>query len=432
MSEKLNASFSQNNSKNKEEYYDEFDGVKTSADRGVAVEFGIPLEIEDISSRKSNELEADSEQVTRNIAILEVSSTHDIKAEFTNGVKFEADPSTFAFAPLSKPVVKSEEAPPFPFYLQPAHTSFRSNKSLVNIRSELEKKFSECSVVFAPLDDACGYSCSALQKLSVVDIDVNIYEEENKTLLVEFRHLKGCRYAFSEVSELLANSLEVEFFGASSYSFSPPELKDDALPELPVLQRGESSELKCNDDVCDCKFAMDLLSSSSRHTLLQGLRATGVLVKQLADAMDSCKLCGACGAQHYNHEQLFAEGSHWMQLTHRVEELAKCDNEDDEVRTVAMSVLANIMSLQNICKRWLVSAIPTVVTGINDDLPHIRREALRSVDTMATRDKSLAAKLVRSGVVPSLELEANGGDDDQCPDVKMQQYAQEALRACRA
>jgi hypothetical protein len=44
----------------------------------------------------------------------------------------------------------------------------------------------------------------------------------------------------------------------------------------------------------------------------------------------------------------------------------------------------------------------------------------------------LAAKLVRAGVMESLELEAAGGASDQSPDIAMQTFAQEALEVCRA
>jgi len=390
------------------------------------------LDLSDISSRTSNEFEANAEEVTRNIATLNLSTLNEPESvEYQSryqGAGFEAHAGLFKSSQSSS-ATHAQSAPPLPFFLQPPRTSYRSNKTLEVLKSELEVAFSECSVAFTLGEKSCRYSCSALHTLTLIHLDVNIFYSED-SLLVEIHHISGCRYAFGEISDLLAASLNVKFADSSSaVPLAPPPIPD-SLPDLPVLNRASSSELKCNEEVCNCDYAMELLNSPTRSTILQGLRATGALVATLAAAMESCTHCGACGAHHYHHEKLFAEGGHWVPLANRIGELSQ--NDDDEIRTVAMGVVANISALKNVCCKWLESTIPTLVAGVADDLPHLRREAMRSVEAVATHDKKLAAKLVRSGVVPSLELEANGGEEDQSPDMAMQSLAQGALQACRA
>ena len=119
-----------------------------------------------------------------------------------------------------------------------------------------------------------------------------------------------------------------------------------------------------------------------------------------------------------------------LPLAERIHELSKHD--DDEVSTVAMGALANIATLDHVCGKWVEATIPTLVNSAKDDLPHRRREAIRAIRSVSTRDKTLAAKLVRAGVMESLELEAAGGASDQSPDIAMQTFAQEAIEACRA
>jgi hypothetical protein len=328
------------------------------------------------------------------------------------------------------------------------------------LQKNLEAGFTTSSVAFAASEtQPCAYDCSVVRELSVVEFEVRIFSTEEKpSHLVEVRHMRGCRYAFSEASTDLANVLKVTFVGMaknkSKLLSGPPPLPDSLL-ELPSLKRATSGPKEApsapvempplplclgdEDEVCTCAHVMMLLSAEASTTMrCQGCRAAGALASSLAETMGSCELKGSCGADHRNHHLLFAEGGSWVQIADRVAALAKVSageeetREEEECRTVAMAAVANISQLQHCCATWLSGAVKTVAAGAADDQPHIRREALRAAEALASRDKSLAAALVRAGVVPALELQAEGGTEDQSPDLAAQRFAQGALRACRA
>eukprot|EP00615_Pteridomonas_danica_P017090 CAMPEP_0114392126 /NCGR_PEP_ID=MMETSP0102-20121206/10574_1 /TAXON_ID=38822 ORGANISM="Pteridomonas danica, Strain PT" /NCGR_SAMPLE_ID=MMETSP0102 /ASSEMBLY_ACC=CAM_ASM_000212 /LENGTH=426 /DNA_ID=CAMNT_0001551169 /DNA_START=197 /DNA_END=1473 /DNA_ORIENTATION=+ len=412
-----------------DEDIDEFDGVKPNSVRCGAVqnppttEFGFPTNITDISPRASDEFEANAEEVTRHIAALDFapstqSSAFDsASSEFDVGATFSASQSLFATPNIEslniESLIGAVDTPPiFPFYLKPVPTSFRSNKSFTVLKPELENAFSECSVVYTQV--ACGYSCSAVQMLSYIEIDVKCFMDGDE-LLVEFRRLDGCRHAFSEISGRIANKLNVSFAchhdaPKKENNFCPPacslddSLLEDLSLEMPSLSRsfGHESDLLHED--------------ASKPSVLQGVRATGCLALEEID----CSMSTEC----------FSQGGDALPLAQTVTKLART-SDDDEVRSVAMAAVAQIATLEHVCGQWLEETIPTLVAGASDDFPHFRRESLRALHAISTRDKKLAAKLVRSGVVPSLELEANGGEEDQSPDMAMQSLAQGALQACR-
>jgi hypothetical protein len=414
----------------------QLDGVKTDKDRGVEVcnlvaDFGFPANIDDISVKNVNEFDPTGD-ITRNIACLDMSQPENAlrstPAEYEPGAMFQ--PSKALFEPEALSFASEEIVPPLPFFLQPARTSFRSQNNLSTLRSELEAAFAKCSVAFVQLETACGYSCSALRQSTVIKIDVNIFESDSD-LLVELRQVSGCRYAYSEVTSLLAEALQVAFAECMNcLPPCPPELTEEELANMPELKKTPSADSKCDDEVRTSEYAMQLIGEDvPRSTLVQGLRAVSTIIDSMSSTENTCALCGACGADHCNHESMFAKGGHGVRLAQRVAELA--GSSDEDVRSVAMAAVANIASLDNVCSKWMNQTIPTLVAGAQDDEPHVRREALRSIEALASKSEKMAAKLVRAGAVPTLELEANGGEDHQSPDLAMQAYAEGALAACR-
>jgi hypothetical protein len=371
----------------------------------LSADFGLPMNLGDISTRASDEFEAIGEEVTRNIAALEFNPGQQSVAfdatssEFEIGASFQANQSMFAPSPLKADVTMTD-APPLPFYITPAPTSFRTKNTLSSLRSELETAFAKCSVAFSQLDQGCGYTCSAFSMLSVIEIDVKIYNTAGE-LLVELRRMAGCRHAFGEVSDRLASTMNVCFVNKSP-CLRAPAFDDSLLADLDIPMPSLTRSL-------DHESSM-LSKDAPRDSFIQGARATGSLAK-----LDSLVQ--------------FSEGGEGITLAKRVAELTSSD--DDEVRTVAMAAVANVATLKNVCSKWLDETIPTLVAGAQDDLPHVRREALRAIHFISTNDKALAAKLVRAGAVPTLELEANGGEDHQSSDHAMQAYASGALLACR-
>jgi len=438
-------------------------------------DFGLPVDLEEISARNSDEFEATGE-VTRTVAALDLGPEKPLgfdpaSTEFdVNRVGFVASSALFASSEVQPKELAS--APPLPFFVRPVRTSFRSAAALETLQEDLEVGFAACSVAFSPSEtQPCAYDCSVVRELSVVEFEVRIFSTAEKPRhLVEIRHMRGCRYAFSEASTDLASQLKVAFVGVGACNksklLSGPPPFPDALLELPSLKRAtsgnapsdeDSAKLKAapedaaapppfplslgdEEEVCTCAHVMQLLSAEASSAMrCQGCRAAGSLAASLAETMGSCELQGSCGADHRNHHLLFAEGGSWVQIAERVAALAKPPaagveeaREEEECRTVAMAAVANISQLRHCCAAWLTEAVQTVVAGAADDQPHVRREALRAAEALASRDKELAAALVRAGVVPTLEFQAEGGDGDQSPDLEAQRFARGALRACRA
>ena len=367
-----------------------------------------------------------------------------------------------------------------PSYLRLAPTSFRTSAPLPKLLSALTAAFAATSVSAAPLEGcACAYECSAHELLSVVDFEVRVFACGPTEHAVEARRLDGCRYAFGGVASKLLRMAgcpagqEVPKRAA----FQPPTLSDEALLELPSLTRattgpaippkpagmgaGAPSDLNPPsppeplpleapaDLAATCAHVKSLLDPKkcSVSVLVQGARAAGALAASLADAMGTCPHRGACGADHRGHHLLFAEGGAWLGLADRVAQLShapapagSCEAEAAhwaELRSVAMAAVANVAALEHVCGGWLDKAVRVVAAGIkeegnNEDRPHHKREALRAAEAMAKRDKELAAKLVRAGVVPALEYEADGGEGGLAQDDAAQRYALGALEACRS
>lgn len=336
-----------------------------------------------------------------------------------------------------------------------------------------------CSVTYEPSEEQpCAYDCKVMRQFSLVEFELRIFGDA-KQHLVEVRHMRGCRYAFSEASEDLAKELKVSFPGAGKpLARAPPALNlADSLLNMPSLKRASSSDpsslnqtakenassfrsiaritdtqepaspgTACEmDETCTCAHVMRLLDAQASGAMrCQGCRAAGAMAQSLCENMQSCELKGVnCGADHKNHHLLFAQGGPWVEIAQRVASLAQGDavaegylleHEEEEVRAVAMAAVATISQLQHVCATWLSSAVAVAVLGCteSDASPHVKREALRATEALASRDKQLAIEVVKAGAVPALELEADGGAGGQPLDLAAQRFAQGALRACRA
>jgi hypothetical protein len=380
---------------------DELDGVDTNSSRST--DFGLPLEIKEIFPSPDQEFEASGEEKTRALTALDFRSQVDQtpEVEFDAGANFQASQSIFAPASLdSKQVLNTVSAPSLPSYLRPAKTSFRSVKPIAFLMPELEHAFELYSVNFmAGENGPCTYACSVMVLLAMVEFEVRIFAADCKEHLIEFRHLSGCRYAFSSSF----NNISQKFVEVSSVSthvpmkFAPLPFGDLEDLEMPSLAMSRNVDHEVNM----------IASTASFDSMLQGVRAVGSI-----------------------HD--IDMNGFGMPLAKRVTELASSKTESDELRGVAMGALANIASIENISLDWLNSSVDTVVAGVEDEQPHVRREAIRSLEIMSKRDSALAAKFVRAGVVPLLELEAEGGSEDAVKDIPAQQFAKGALAACRA
>lgn len=380
----------------------EFDGLEADMDRSAMVDFGLPLDLRDISPSpvSDSEFEASGEEKTRAIGALEFRSNTELSAnmEFDVGATFQASQSLFASTSVpSKDGKEVKVAPLFPFYLKAAKTSFTSGQSVPILMQELEHAFESFSVHYN-VDEKSPftYACSMLLQLALVEFEVRVFAMESQEHLVEFHHMSGCRYSFSDAYSKLS-----ETFGVTHVpmKLAPIVICDDF--DMPTLSPSPS---------CVIDHEMSLLSDGAGLDLkFQGARAVG----SSTDNVD-----------------MFIEDGFGMPLANRISELASSSNGNDELRSVCMGSVANLASMENVSMNWLNNTVDTVVAGVEDDHPHIRREALRSLETMSKRDSGIAAKFVRAGVVPLLEIEACG--NEEAKDIPAQKYARSALATCRA
>lgn len=393
----------------------EFDGVEPDdVHRSVVVGFGLPLDIRDISPTpsKDEEFEALGQPKTRALGALDcrLNTEHPTDIEFDIGANFQASQSLFAsrkrseFEPRVFP-----EAPLKPFHLKIEMTSFHSSKPLSLLIPELEDGFECFSVNYATDETPCIYSCSVLHQLALVEFQVRVFATQaNVDHLIEFRHLSGCRYSYSDVFKHLSEP----FVGSNS--------KSRMLKKLAPLTL-------CTED----ELAMPSLFSSSPSSVVDHEVS---LLSDEAGLISNIQGVRAVGCSQSNINM--CDGGFGVPLASRITELASSTNENDELRTVALGAIANMAATENISNAWLNNTVDTVVAGVEDDHPHIRREAMRSMESMAKKQgnagATFVAKFVRAGMIPLLEIEASGGVEGQGLDVPAQTYARGALEACRA
>jgi hypothetical protein len=388
-------------------YDDEFDGLKANEERSVRkvddekneTVYGLPLNIDSISP--IDEFDPTTKKVTRTME-LDIRPAEQQPVEFDAGASFAAESSLFALSspPSTSTVGVQEQAPPIPFYLKVSKTSFHSSKSISVLKPEIEQMFAKNAVKYSSEPNSpFFYDCSMVCLLSLIEFEVRIFSSDKKHL-VEFRHLSGCRYGFGEAYKTLAEPfVPVKSFAA----LKPPPLfldnVDDELSDLsmPTLQKSVDYEMSMLSDDKNVQAQMN------------GARVVGS-----ADDMD------------------FSDDGFGLPLANRLTELASSKTEDDELRVVAFGSIAKLTRVENISNDWLNGAVNTIVEAVGDDHPHIRRQALQSLETMAKRDNTLATKFVVAGVVPLLEHEEAGGSEDQSPDLVAQGFARQALLACRA
>jgi hypothetical protein len=192
---------------------------------GETTDFGIPLDIENIEVRNSDEFEASSQQITRS---LEIDSLP------TNGAELEFQPSfgsNFAAASSLFAVQKQSSAPVLPFYYKPCRTHYRSSLSLAILCNEVEEALSECNVEYTINEQQCIYTCS----MNNMEFVVRIFSSMS-SFLVEFQQVDGCRWAFSQLTSSFAKVAEIAWGANGSVKvaapFAPLLLDDLAMPQL--------------------------------------------------------------------------------------------------------------------------------------------------------------------------------------------------------
>jgi hypothetical protein len=313
-------------------------------------DFGIPLDINEIQS------EASSQEVTRSL----------IRNMFDPFIHDQNHN-------LMRTSLKNTTTPSvLPDYLEPSDTSFQTKKSLQSIQSEIKQLFIENDIMFRNQQIiSCGYDCSALYQACFLEFEINFFIVENEQgLFVEFRNMKGCQHSFLKFYNYIATMLQVDFVPAKYLTMVPPS----------------SHPLTSQDETHTRDFLIQLLTAPSRSSLLQGLQILYNVLEHPEDFV-------------VNVMNLFSGDNDWLPVAEKVLELAMDD--DDEVSTVAMSVVAKIATLEHIYEEWVYKSIPVLVVASNDDLPHKRREATRAIHTIISRDDHLKVYFV--GVVDLTE-----------------------------
>mmetsp|Transcript_11771 Transcript_11771/g.14223 ORF Transcript_11771/g.14223 Transcript_11771/m.14223 type:complete len:441 (+) Transcript_11771:89-1411(+) len=429
-------------------YDEEFDGVATDEERNARkmmnenVGFGLPLDLEEISPSPTDEFESNGKATTRTITAIDFHSKEQSSPiEFDIGASFVPNQSMFASSPApsgfedSQQILKQKEVPLMPFYLKPSKTSFQSSKKTIhNLISDLELVFSKNSVCFStePQNSPYIYDCSMFCLMSLIEFEVKIFalqqdesrseSSSNQNFLIEFRHLSGCYYGFSESYSVLSKSFLPSKTPFVAMKPAPLflDVQNDEL-SMPSLERSSSSSCSSPCSIID---HLSLEETCDIEMKTQSVRA--------------CLMTLNNEEEDVFVDKVFCDDGIGIPLANQLTKMAQSSSntDDDGLKTVIFGSIAKLTTLENISMNWLNHTVNTVIEhGLNDDNqnPHVRREALRCVEVMAQKNRSLAAKFVRYGVVPLLEIEASGDSDPlQSPDLPAQEIAQKALLACRA
>ena len=232
-----------------------------------------------------------------------------------------------------------ERAPFKPVYWDDySRTSFQTGDVLPLIRKNLEKAFEAFYVVFGPSwDHRCGYACNAFTDTLIL-FEVGIFEEKTEpvTHTVEFRHMEGCRYAFSHFIKDLGASIGMVFPGRP-LPMSPPPFPGQAEPTDEAIRDS-------------CNFINELIGPNSpRSMAVQGLRSVG-------------------GMAVKRPQNFRGHGSHLIGPTLL---MFKRFQDDDEMR---MGIMYAIAGMAKGCPEnaLLVAALEE---GREDPNPHVRRLA---------------------------------------------------------
>jgi hypothetical protein len=250
--------------------------------------------------------------------------------------------------------------------------------------------------------------------------------------LIEIRRLSGCRIGFAVVLADLSRHLAVAIPGAGGICAAFPASSIDALAAPEVFDYsiyGASAALAAAVDP-NALTRIHLLAlmapESGRGQAAQGARAAAALAAG-SPAMSSLLTC---------------EGGSLTAVADRVLELVAAA--DDDVRCAAMSAVASIAEVMRMSglvtatlsvpggsrRMWLDAAVVAAAKCCRDDHPHVRREALRCAQALATASGELAARFVSLGAKPIFALYAEAADDGACPDKPAELFAQLALSAC--